>query len=118
MGSDRRAAEERGRRGERIAAWWLRFRGWRILAQRVRVAGGEVDLVARRGRILALVEVKTRSSDADLATAIDAHRLKRVAVAAASIAPRFARPGDDIRIDVMLVKGWRGVTRIENAWQP
>ncbi|HET9353392.1 MAG TPA: YraN family protein, partial [Sphingomicrobium sp.] len=42
---NRQLAEARGRRAETIAAWWLRLRGWRILAQRVRVTGGEVDLV-------------------------------------------------------------------------
>jgi len=56
------AAEQRGRGAERIAAWWLRLRGWRILAQRARVPGGEVDLIARRGRIVAFVEVKARGS--------------------------------------------------------
>ena len=46
---NRAAAEARGRRAERRAAWWLRLHGWRILGQRLRVAAGEVDLVARRG---------------------------------------------------------------------
>ena len=49
---------------KRFAAWWLRLKGWRILAQRARVPGGEVDLVARRGSTVAFVEVKQRGSDA------------------------------------------------------
>ena len=65
------AAEQRGRGAERIAAWWLRLRGWRILAQRARVPGGEVDLIARRGRIVAFVEVKARRRDASAALAHD-----------------------------------------------
>jgi putative endonuclease len=114
----RQAAEARGRRGEWIAAWWLRLHGWRILAQRVRVHGGEVDLVARRGRILAMVEVKSRNRAEDLATAIDARRLKRVAAAAAIIAPRYLRTGDDVRIDVMLISGGWRVTHLPHVWQP
>jgi putative endonuclease len=46
----RRSAEAAGRRGERLAGWWLRLKGWRILDRRVRTPAGEVDLVARKGR--------------------------------------------------------------------
>ena len=87
----RTEAERRGRKGEALAAWWLRLTGWRILAQRVKLPVGEVDLVARRGRTVAFVEVKWRRSEAALASAIDAHRLRRVARAAEAIAPKFVR---------------------------
>ncbi|WP_373604560.1 YraN family protein, partial [Staphylococcus aureus] len=43
--TDRRAAETRGREGERRAAWWLWLKGWKILDRRVRTPAGEVDLV-------------------------------------------------------------------------
>ncbi len=101
-----------------LAAWWLRLHGWRILAQRVRVHAGEVDLVARRGRIVAMVEVKTRQRADDLATAIDAHRLRRVAAAATVIAARYMQAGDDLRIDVMLVTGGWRITHLPHVWQP
>lgn len=117
MGS-RAEAERRGRRGEDLAAWWLRLTGWRILARRQRVGAGEVDIVARRGRTLAFVEVKWRAHAAALDLAIDAHRLKRVARAAEVLAARHARPGDDVRIDVMLLSPGRWPRRIANAWQP
>ena len=78
----RHAAEKRGRGAERIAAWWLRLHGWRILAQRARVRGGEVDIVARRRRTLAFVEVKARATDEAAAFSLDAYRLRRVVVAA------------------------------------
>jgi putative endonuclease len=54
---NRAAAEARGRRAERRAAWWLRLHGWRIVGRRQRVPVGEVDQVARRGRPKAVVEV-------------------------------------------------------------
>ncbi|SNS32639.1 putative endonuclease [Sphingomonas laterariae] len=113
---NRQAAERRGRRGEAIAAWWLRLHGWRIVATRVRTPRGEVDLVARRGATLAFVEVKARASEAELALAIDRHRLVRVAQAAEILVPRFARPGDAIRIDVILVRPRAWPQHIANAW--
>ena len=99
----RQLAEARGRRAETIAAWWLRLRGWRILARRARVPGGEVDLFARRGRILAFLEVKQRGTAEAAAWALDEYRLRRVAVAAERLAPRYARLGDDIRIDALFL---------------
>jgi putative endonuclease len=115
---NRRAAEERGRRGESIAAWYLWLRGWRILARRQRVGVGEVDLVARKGRMVAFVEVKWRASAAALDEAIDAHRLRRVARAAQALAPRFAKPGDDVRIDVILLAPGHWPRHMANVWQP
>lgn len=113
---NRQVAEARGRRAETIAAWWLRLHGWRILARRVRVAGGEVDLVARRGRIVAFVEVKQRNSEDSAAMALDHYRLRRVAVAAERLAPRYARPGDDIRIDAIFLVPGRLPKHLANVW--
>jgi putative endonuclease len=114
----RQRAEASGRRGEVLAAWWLRLHGWRIVAQRQRVAGGEVDLIARRGNTLAFVEVKWRTRASDLDTAIDGWRLRRVAAAATMIAPRLARAQENIRIDVMLLAPWRLPHHLTNVWQP
>lgn len=113
---DRRVAEVAGRRGERLAGWWLRLKGWRILDRRVRTPAGEVDLVARRGNLVAFVEVKTRATTAELDHAIDARRLARVAAAAEVLMPRFALPGDDIRVDVILIAPGTPPRHIENAW--
>lgn len=114
--SDRKAAENRGREGERRAAWWLWLRGWRILDRRVRTPAGEVDLVVRKGNLVAFVEVKTRASDPELDFAIDERRLRRVAAAAEYLMSRYAGPGDDIRVDVILIAPGKLPRHIENAW--
>ena len=113
---DRRAAELSGRQGEARAAWFLRAKGWRILDTRVRTPAGEVDLVARRGRLVAFVEVKTRRTAAELDFAIDEYRLTRVAAAAELLGPRYMQPGDDMRVDVVLIAPRTWPRHIENAW--
>ncbi|MBA4751462.1 MAG: YraN family protein [Sphingopyxis sp.] len=115
---NRAAAEARGRKAERRAAWWLRLHGWRILGERLRVPVGEVDLVARRGRTIAFIEVKWRDRAADLDLAIDPYRLRRVAAAAEMLSPRFSGPRDDIRIDVMLLAPRRLPRHLVHVWQP
>jgi len=112
----RQEAESRGRRAERIAALWLRLHGWRILAQRARVPGGEVDLIARRGRTLAFVEVKARSTAAAADLSLDEYRLRRVAVAAERLAPKFMREGDDLRLDAMFIVPGRLPRHLPNVW--
>lgn len=111
----RAEAERRGRRGESLAAWYLRLKGWHVLAQRVKTARGEIDLVARRGRTVVFVEVKWRKSAAELALALDAYRLRRVIAAAEAVSPRFVRPGDDVRIDAILLAPGRWPRHIANA---
>jgi putative endonuclease len=113
---NRQVAEARGRKAETLAAWWLRLHGWRILARRARIAGGEVDLVAKRGRTVAFVEVKQRRSDDAAAMALDEYRLRRVAVAAERLAPRYARPGDDIRIDAIFLVPGKLPKHLINIW--
>ena len=113
---DRRRAERAGRVGETAAAWWLRLKGWRILARRVRTPAGEIDLIARRGNLVAFVEVKRRKTGEELDYAIDQFRLTRVAAAAESLAHRYLEPGDDMRVDVILIARGRALRHIENAW--
>lgn len=65
----RKRAERRGRWSEWTAAFFLMLKGYRILAMRYRVRAGEVDIIARRGELVAFVEVKARR---DLMAAVDA----------------------------------------------
>ena len=114
---NREAAEKRGRGAERIAALWLRLHGWRILARRARVPGGEVDIVARRRTTLAFVEVKARATEEAAAMSLDAWRLRRVVVAAERLAPRYLKSGDDLRIDAIFIVPGRLPRHVPNVWQ-
>lgn len=114
----RQLAEKSGREGERRAALWLRAKGWRILAERVKTPRGEIDLVAKRGGMVAFVEVKWRRKSIDLDLAIDEHRLARVAAAVECVAHDYASEGEDIRVDVILLAPGGLPRHIANAWMP
>jgi putative endonuclease len=112
----RRERERSGRSAETLACWWLRFKGWGILARRVRTPLGEVDIVARRRRVVAFVEVKARTNEREAALALDEYRLRRVAAAAGALAHRYAREGDVTRIDAIFVLPRRFPKHMENVW--
>lgn len=114
----REKAEKFGRLAEARAALWLNLHGWWVLASRVKTPFGEIDLIARRGRTVAFVEVKARKNAADLDDAIDEYRLQRVAAAVEAVAHRYLRPRDTARIDVLLLAPRRFPRHIVNAWQP
>ncbi len=113
----RRRAQRQGRWAESICVALLRLGGHGILARGFRSPVGEIDIIARRGRALVFVEVKTRS-DPDTAAAAVTPRQKRRITRAASLFlaknPKFAQ--FDARFDVMLITRWRWPVRLRNAW--
>ena len=113
----RQEAEKRGRGAETIAAWYLRMHGWQILARRARVPGGEVDIVAKRGRTLAFVEVKARADADTAALSLDEYRLRRVAVAAERLMKRYMDGVDEVRIDAIFIVPFRWPIHMPNVWQ-
>jgi putative endonuclease len=100
-GSSRRAMAA-GQRAEFVAALYLRCKGYRILARRYCVRGGEIDLIARKGAMIAFIEVKYRPALDDAANAIDHWKRKRISraasvwLAAHSWAATFTLRGDAI----------------------
>ena len=114
----RRRAYGRGRRAEVLAAWWLRLKGYRIVARGFRVAAGEIDLIARRGRLLALVEVKARPRLEQARAAILPRQRERIARAAEVFLQRYPGLADlDLRFDVVLLAPGRWPRHLTNAWQ-
>jgi putative endonuclease len=79
----RRSSHDGGLRAEALAALWLRCKFYTILARRYRAQGGEIDLIAKRGRTVAFVEVKARAGIEDAMTAITPEKRRRFSRAAA-----------------------------------
>lgn len=114
----RRRANRLGARAESLAALWLRLRGYRIAARRFSCPRGEIDLIARRGRVVAFIEVKYRADTASAGEAITA--AKRARITAAARAWLAAHPDDalrDCRFDAVLMRPWRSPLLIEDAWR-
>ncbi len=99
-----------------MAGWWLRLKGWSILARRVKTKAGEIDLIARKPGLVIFVEVKSRATDTDLDLSIDERRLARVARAAESVSHDYLQPGDDMQIDVILLAPGRIPRHLSNVW--
>jgi len=96
----------------------LRLHGWRIVAADWRCPSGEIDILARRGGVLAIIEVKTRSDLAAAAAAVLPRQRRRIARAASAFL--LARP--DLaklapRFDVMLVAPLRPPRHLRDAWR-
>jgi putative endonuclease len=111
-----------GHRGERRAAWFYLLRGYRIVARNLRLAGGEIDLLVRRGRTLVVVEVKTRESlrAGEGHEAVDrAKRQQLIRLGEQLLAREPA--GTRLRYDVMSLR-WTGrrfiVNHIADAFHP
>jgi putative endonuclease len=104
----RRRAWRYGRWAEAACVACLILRGYRVLARRFRTPVGELDIVARRGRVLAVIEVKARAEMEAASQALTARQRRRIARAAEAFLqarPRLA--GLAVRFDVMLVEPWR-----------
>jgi len=107
-----------GRRGEVLAALLLMAKGYRILGFRLAATQGEIDLLALRGQVLAVVEVKRRLS---LELALEAvhfdqrDRLRRAARAIA--AGRPALKDSTIRLDLIALAPGRFPRHIPDAWK-
>lgn len=117
MSRERRAARRRGRWAEHWAALWLLGKGYRILARNQRTPFGEIDLVARRGRVLALVEVKARTTTAAALEALRPVQQQRIARAGAWYVQRHPPlQALDVRCDLIVVAAWRRPVHLADAW--
>lgn len=111
-------AGDYGRFAEARCALGLRLKGYRILARRHRSRVGEIDIIARRGRTVAFIEVKARQSLEDALESVSARQRSRIRNAAELfLANRPHLAQLDARFDVMLVAGWRWPRHLIDAWR-
>jgi len=121
--AERRRIWRAGRLAETLAAWRLRLAGYRIVARGVRGTRGsgvgEIDIVARRGGVLAFVEVKARPDPARGAEALRPAQCRRIERAARCFVG--ARPdlaGLGWRFDLIVVAGGLWPRHLPDAWRP
>ncbi len=111
-------ARAEGRAGEVLAAFWLMTHGWRVLGFRLRLAGVEVDLAARRGGVLAVVEVKRRRTLEEALQAVTPVQQARLQRAGVALAERFRGPGGPptVRLDLLALAPRRLPRHVPDAW--
>lgn len=111
----RKRAYRKGKWGERFAALYLQFKGYEIIERRFKTPMGEIDLLARKGKILVAIEVKTRNTLNQASTALTRFQQKRIEKALL-----FYLAGKsyslDLRFDVVLISPWRWPYHIRGAW--
>jgi len=114
-----RASYRRGHGRERRAVWWLRLKGYRILAINWRSPVGEIDLIARRGATLAVIEVKQRIDTDTAAGSLAPAQMKRLARAAALfMAQRADCSTLSVRFDLMAFGSLGRPIHLKDAWRP
>ena len=117
--ASRRHAQRRGLRSEDLAAWWLRLKGYRILERDLRCPVGEIDLIARRGATLAIVEVKARADRAEAAEAISVRQRHRILAALGWYLQRRPELAEArIRFDAVLIVPNRLPQHLAGCWEP
>lgn len=116
--ADRRRRDATGRRAEFMSAWFLRLKGYRILAQRFKTPVGEIDLIARRGSVIAFIEVKARPSAAAAIESVSARQRARIARAALIFLQK--RPDlaeHQMRFDLILVTPGQWPSHMVDSWR-
>lgn len=114
-----RRAESFGRLAEQLCLWRLRLGGYRILARRFATPVGEIDIVARRGGTVAVIEVKARARLEAAAFALTPRQCRRIERASAALLARYPALGQcALRYDLMLVRPWRLPVHWPDAWRP
>ncbi|MBV8682194.1 MAG: YraN family protein [Caulobacteraceae bacterium] len=110
-------ARREGRRSEWLCALWLMAKGYRLLGFRLRTGGGEIDLLAVRRGVVAVVEVKRRRTLAEALEAVSWAQRRRLANAARSIAARKpGLAGAPVRLDLIALAPGRLPRHIRDAW--
>lgn len=115
-------ARNDGYAGESVAAWYLRLKGYRILARNFkppRLSGaGEIDIIARKRNVIAFVEVKRRKTFDDAAYCIDERtKARRIAGAQYYLSTNGEAADLQPRFDAVLISAGGPPVHLENAWE-
>lgn len=105
-----------GKKGENRAVWYLRFHRWRIIERNFSSPFGEIDIIARKGEVLAFIEVKTRLTDefGTPSEAVDARRKQRYISGANYF---LINKNIDLTVRFDIIEVYRGkINHIENAF--
>ncbi len=118
MSQNKQRATKAGRRAEFWAAWLLRLKAYRILARNYRNRMGEIDIIARRGTLLVLVEVKYRPDMEQAKQAVSVRQWQRIERAATDfVASHKVLHGCRWRFDVVACAPRKWPKHIEDAWR-
>ena len=110
---------KRGRHGEKIAAKFLRKKGFRILRRNFKPShGGEIDIVCRDEEILVFVEVKSRANETfgRPSAAVDSGKRLRIIHGAMAWLRLLDMPDITFRFDIVEIVADSDLTHIENAF--
>lgn len=115
--TDTRTGYQKGLWAELLAGWYLRLKGYRILAVRYKTRLGEVDIVAVRAKTVVFVEVKQRSTAVRAKESIHAQNQARVRRAAELYLQKYPRyTGHDVRFDAIVFAPGVWPQHIQNAF--
>jgi len=113
----RQRAYRKGHLGEWLAAFALILKGYRIVARRFRTPLGEIDLIARRGKLVAIVEVKARPTLAEAMEAVSFSAQRRIDAAAdlwLARQPDYAQLS--LRYDLVAILPGRWPVHVKNIY--
>lgn len=118
-GRSRQAAYRHGHVAEAVAMLVLLAKGFRPIARRYKTPLGEVDLIVKRGRTLAFVEVKARAQREEALDSVGPAAERRIVDAADLwLAKHPAAAGFDLRYDLVVVTPWRLPLHLADAFRP
>jgi putative endonuclease len=116
---DRYSAYRHGHVAEAAAMILLLAKGFRPIARRYRTPLGEIDLIVKRGRQIAFVEVKARASRVDALESVGRQSERRIVDAADLwLARHPGAAGFDLRYDMVVVTPWRLPMHLADAFRP
>lgn len=113
----RKKAHRRGRVAEYLAALYLMVKGYRILALRYRTPLGEIDIIARKGDLVAMVEVKARKAETMAVDAVSFESQKRIRAAADIWRTRMRGTANlSVRFDIVAILPWSWPRHFRDAF--